>query len=166
LQRADVIIVLGARMRPDGDISPALRRRVAHGIALFHEGRAAALLLTGGLSGGTVTEAHAMERLALEAGVPAAAIVTEPTARNSFENALRSAEIMRARGWTRALVVTERHHLPRALLAFRGLGLSVRGVAVGGAPLRRVLAALPHEAMGIGWYVLRLLGWHIAGRAR
>jgi uncharacterized SAM-binding protein YcdF (DUF218 family) len=164
LQRADVIIVLGARMRPDGGLSPALRRRATLGIALFREGRAGALLLTGGLSGGAVTEAQAMATLALEAGVPASAIITEPTARNSFENALRSAEIMRARGWLRALVVTDRHHLPRALLAFRGLGVRARGVAVAGAPLRRVLAELPHEAVGLAWYMLRLLRWHIDSR--
>jgi uncharacterized SAM-binding protein YcdF (DUF218 family) len=156
-RRADVIIVLGARIGPEGVASPALRRRLERGVALFHAGAAPFLLLTGGTVGGGPPEAEAMRKLALAAGVPARRIVLEPTARSTFENALRAADIMRARGWSRALVVTDRHHLPRALLAFRGAGIGARGVPVAGAPPLRLLAELPHEAAGLLWYALRLL---------
>jgi uncharacterized SAM-binding protein YcdF (DUF218 family) len=70
---------------------------------------------------------------------------------------------MKLHGWSTALVVTDWHHLPRALLAFRGMGVAAHGAAAHGTPLRRVLAELPHETLGLAWYALRLARRRIDG---
>lgn len=70
-----------------------------------------------------------MRDLALAMGVPADRVVIEPAARNTLENALFSARIAHGRGWRSLLVVTDRYHLPRALMAFRRVGLEVAGSA-------------------------------------
>jgi uncharacterized SAM-binding protein YcdF (DUF218 family) len=161
MKRCDVIIVLGAAVRADGAASPLLRRRVARGIEAFKAGAAPMLLFTGGRSGGGPIEAEIMRELAVAAGIPADAILLERRAHTTFENAAYAAEMMKARGWSSALVVTNRLHLPRALLAFRAMGIAATGCAATPAQDARGLAALlvqvPHEALGLVWYAIRYL---------
>jgi uncharacterized SAM-binding protein YcdF (DUF218 family) len=71
-----------------------------------------------------------MRDLALARGVAAERIVVEDMARNTFENAVYAGRIMRERAWGRVIVVTDSHHLPRALYVFGRLGLKVTGQGV------------------------------------
>lgn len=121
----DVAIVLGAKLRPDGSPSPAMVRRVGHGVQVLREGRAGALLMTGGETGAGITEARAMAGLAQAAGAPAARIHLEEQAHNTIENALFSVPLIRRHGWRRLLVVTDSYHCPRAAYIFRRVGLEV-----------------------------------------
>lgn len=56
-------------------------------------------------------------------GVPPDAIVVETQSRNTYENAVNSAEIIRDRGWRSAILVTSGAHMPRALAAFSKAGI-------------------------------------------
>ncbi len=181
-ERFDVIVVLGAAVGAGGGPSAALRRRVAEGVRRLEAGAAPVLLLSGGKGGGTgggvPAEAEVMRDLALAAGVAAGLaaglaagvaverLVLETESRSTLENARCSARIMRARGWTKALVVTDAVHLPRALMAFRALGIDAKGAAVmGGArdqPLWTWPYHLAHEALAILWYAALIA----AGRHR
>ncbi len=131
-----------------------------------HEaGAAPVLLLSGGKGGSVPSEAEAMRDLALAVGVAEARLVLETESRSTLENARCSARIMRARGWTKALVVTDAVHLPRALLAFRALGIEAKGAAaLGGArdePLWSWPVHLAREALTFLWYgVLIAAGRH------
>jgi len=121
---ADAVVVLGARLTPEGRPTLSLRRRVELGIALHRAGAAPLLLLTGGGERGR-PEALAMAEAARAAGVPEAALLVEPRSANTFENAVESAALLRARGLRRVLLVSERYHLFRARLLFRQVGLEV-----------------------------------------
>jgi hypothetical protein len=59
-----------------------------------------------------------MARVALAQGVPASAIVVEPNAENTIQNACFSARMMKQRGWKSAAVVTSSSHLSRAAVIF------------------------------------------------
>ncbi len=173
-ERFDVIVVLGAAVGAGGGPGAALRRRVAEGVRRLAAGAAPVLLLSGGKGGGkgggVPAEAEVMRDLALAAGVaagvPEERLVLETESRSTLENARCSARIMRARGWRRALVVTDAVHLPRALMAFRALGIEAKGAAVtGGArdqPLWTWPYHLAHEALAILWYAALIA----AGRHR
>ena len=97
-----------------------------------------------------------MRDLALAAGVAEDCLVLETDSRSTLENARCSARIMRARGWTKALVVTDAVHLPRALLAFRAHGIDAKGAAVMGSardqPLWTWPVHLAREALALLWY--------------
>jgi uncharacterized SAM-binding protein YcdF (DUF218 family) len=143
---ADVIIVLGAALRPDGSPSPALERRVVRGVRAFREGLAGHLLLSGGAVRHPTPEAEAMARLALALGVPPESLVLEDRSRNTFENALHCGREMAERGWRQAAVVTDSFHMARALFVFRKLGIPAIGCPV-------------HECLGETrwrWYVAHL----------
>lgn len=153
----DVAIVLGARLRPDGGPSPALARRVGHGVALVQAGRAHALLMTGGATSSAVPEARVMRELALAAGVPGALVHVEEQARNTIENALFSAPLVRQRGWRRLLVVTDSFHLPRTRYIFARLGLAVALAGVRPArPSAQWWLAHAREAAALPWTMLRV----------
>ncbi len=126
----EAIVVLGVRPAGPGRPGPAMRRRVAHGVALWHDTPGALLLLSGGLAGPPPAEAMMMRDLAVAAGVPERRLIIEDRSRNTFENALYTGTLLRSRRWRRIVIITDAFHLPRARMVFRRLGFDVRGEAV------------------------------------
>ena len=164
-RRYDVIVVLGAAVWSRGRPSPTLDRRLRRGLELFHAGMADRLLFTGGLGRHPPAEAEVMRRIAIEAGIDSSKIFVETASRNTLENAINSAQIMSDREWRTALLVSDRLHLPRAMLAFRSVGVKVGACGVSGAwrygPFRRWWQYPLYEMTAFFWYLgLILLGRH------
>jgi uncharacterized SAM-binding protein YcdF (DUF218 family) len=158
---ADAVVVLGCSVRGDAP-SPALIRRVECGIMRFECGDAPLLLLCGGGPGNS-PEARVMRDIAIARNVPEAAIVLEPHSRNTFENAVETARLMRSKGLTSLVLVSDRYHLPRASLLFRHAGLIV--LATDHPPTRgfwREMPLVARESLAFGLSLWRLLR---AGRA-
>jgi uncharacterized SAM-binding protein YcdF (DUF218 family) len=143
-----VIVVLGAALRPDGSLSAHLADRVEGGVRAFHERRADKMVMTGAYEAGAMRE-HAVAR-----GVPREAILLEERATTTRENAVGCAALMRERGLTRALIVTQPYHMWRSLLAFRRAGVAAAPVWIPeSAPLRQKL----RELVALAAYGVR--GW-------
>ena len=136
---ADAIVVLGCALQGDS-AGPALIRRVECGAALYEAGAAAMVLLSGG-GRGRRSEAAAMRDVAASYGVPDAAMVLEPHSRNTFENAVESARLLRERSLGAIILVSDGYHLPRARLLFRCAGVAV--VATAQPPSRGLVRELP-----------------------
>lgn len=124
-QPADVIIVLGSQVRPDGQPGTSLARRAAHAAALYRQGYAGFVLCSGGVGDYPPSEARAACGRVVELGVPPEAIVYEEAAHSTEENAAFSAAIMRARGWRSAILATDGFHLFRATWMFQRAGVTV-----------------------------------------
>lgn len=156
----DAVIVLGASVRADGRPSPALRRRVRRGVEVFRRSGAKAIIMTGGPAGAQPSEATVMRLLALAAGVPDTRILVEADSSTTLENAVRSAALMRRNGWRRAIVVSDRVHLPRGLISFLGTGIGVLGHGIARAwrsnPFPTAAHYLVYEAAALGWYLVLL----------
>ena len=140
----DAIVVAGCRVMPDGEPSVALRRRVEHAVALYHDGRAPLLAFTGGVGDHGPSEASVGARLARELGVPAAAIVTEERSTSTDENAAHIAEALGAD--RRVLVVSDAYHVFRCERVFGRYFAEVRGSGTRGHPYARVKGALREVA--------------------
>jgi uncharacterized SAM-binding protein YcdF (DUF218 family) len=124
-QPAQVIIVLGAGVRPNGEPGDSLRARVRHAANLYHRGMAPALLLTGGQgSDEPRAESRVARDLAIAAGVPAKAIFTETSSTSTRENAMYAAAICREQGWTSAILVSDPYHLWRGQRNMRQAGIA------------------------------------------
>lgn len=119
-RRADAIVVLGAAQY-DGRPSPVLRSRLDHAIALYRDGRARTIIMTGGVGpGDTVSEAVVGRRYAVRQGVPAEAILTERRGLSTLESMEAVAALMRAREMKSAVLVSDPFHMLRLkLLAVR-----------------------------------------------
>lgn len=158
-READVAVVLGAAVWAHGRPSPTLWRRTMHAVALAQSGAAGHLLLTGGVGRHPPSEAAVMRGVAERAGVAASRLVLEETATTTLESARACARIIAERGWTRVLVVTDRYHLARSLLAFRHFGVRARGSAPpepGDTAAWTWLLLHLRELVAIPWYLLRL----------
>jgi uncharacterized SAM-binding protein YcdF (DUF218 family) len=123
LQPADVLVVLGHPANADGGPSPAMQEQVTLAAALQRAGLARALLFTGGAVHNEHVEAQVMAALAVQLDVPADAIAMETRARDTFENARYCRQIMHARGWRNAIVVTTPYHVRRASRIFHLAGI-------------------------------------------
>lgn len=154
----DAAIVLGAMVRPDGSPSPALARRVAHGVGLARAGRVGHLVMSGGPVAHAVPEAHVMRDLALAAGIEAGRVVVEDRSRNTIGNALHCRPLAAERGWRRLLVVTDACHMARSLYIFHRLGLKVRPAPAwpGGVPGAEWYAAWLREVLALPWTMIRV----------
>ena len=158
-RRADVIVVLGARVWPSGRPSDALTRRTLHAVKLYKEGLAAAIVFSGGLGTHPPTEAQAAARLAMGQGVPLEAIVLEEESHSTEDSAFLVSEIMRDRGWQRAIVVSDAYHLWRAKLLFGKAGIEAYPSPAhdGRYPLRKrmYLYYLGREVVAVAWYYVK-----------
>ncbi len=134
LTPADAIVVLGNRppRGPDGSVAPETARRVRRGVALFDEGLAPRLVVTGGPAPGGGTEAEVMSAYARSLGVPAGAILEERASRDTVENARLSFDLLcppGARCLRRVIVVTSPYHLRRARRLFACAGFEVQAAS-------------------------------------
>jgi len=119
LAHAEVILVPGARVHPDGRLSRSASERVRTAAGLHAAGWAPLVLLTGGAPDGGPVEAEQMALEAERSGIPASALLLETASKNSWENADFSAVALHRRRLTRAIVVTHGFHtrrIKRALL--------------------------------------------------
>ena len=160
-QPADVIIVLGAQVRGDGQPGLSLARRAAHAASLYQQGYADFVLCSGGVGDNPPSEARAACGRVLELGVPPEAIVYEENASSTEENAAFSAQIMRARGWRSAILATDGFHLFRAAWMFQRTGLTVypSPAQITAGPMDTVerLGRELREAAGLVWYGARVV---------
>src|SRR5437867_2054615 len=63
-------------------------------------------------------------------GVPEGAIIVEDQARDTVQNIQFSRAILAAHDWRTAILVTEPHHIKRAILIAQDAGLAVRASPV------------------------------------
>jgi uncharacterized SAM-binding protein YcdF (DUF218 family) len=126
--RFDAIVVLGASIDRDGNPGPRLLSRITEGVREYERGIAPRIIVTGGAQHGHI-QAEVMARLVEAQGVPKSAIVLEPRAEDTIENACYSARIMKQQGWKSAEVVTSASHLPRAGMIFSRVPIAWRGHA-------------------------------------
>jgi uncharacterized SAM-binding protein YcdF (DUF218 family) len=124
--RFDVLIVLGSPADADGNPTPMEYQRVTEAVHEYERGAAPRIILTGGAERNQFVEARVMARVAEAQGIPATAVVVEPEARNTIENACDSLRIMRSHGWESAEVVSSPSHLPRTGLILNRLPLKWR----------------------------------------
>lgn len=122
---ADAIVVMGAAQYL-GRPSPVLRARLEHARALHARGLAPRLVLTGGTAeGDTASEAAVSRVYLLRAGIPDSALLLEHDGRTSQQSLRAVGALLRARGMTRVIVVSDPFHVFRASLLARGQGLEV-----------------------------------------
>jgi uncharacterized SAM-binding protein YcdF (DUF218 family) len=115
-------------IRPDPELDLVGRARTELGAHYYHQGRPIPILVSGGpLRKDIVVEAVAdlMHDLLVKLQVPEKDILVEKRSMTTYENAVESAALLKERGLTRILLVTDAGHMPRAAACFRKQGLDV-----------------------------------------
>lgn len=104
-----------------------------------------------------------MAEIATVLGVAPGAILREAESARTLENAAFTVRLLSERKLGRAVIVTDPHHMPRALRCFRRLGVAVDGAAVpdtfAGVPWPKVALAWAREAVAFLWYLPLIALW-------
>lgn len=122
----DALIVLGAAVHGDTP-SLVLKDRLDVAVKYHSQNPDAIIVVSGGMgSGENISEAEAMEKYLITAGVPADIIIKEPLSTSTYENFTFSDKILKERfegGYTAAFITNE-YHTYRAGLTARDAGYS------------------------------------------
>ncbi|SCZ78113.1 protein SanA, affects membrane permeability for vancomycin [Acidaminobacter hydrogenoformans DSM 2784] len=124
--QADCILVLGAGITPDGRPSYMLRDRLDKGIELYEAGAAPKLLLSGDNGQERYDEVNAMKQYVLEHGIPKEDVFLDHAGFSTYESVYRAKAIFQVE---RAIIVTQKYHLYRALFIAKQLGLETIGIS-------------------------------------
>ncbi len=119
-------IVFGAGLRRDGRPTAVLADRVATAAQLYHDGKAESLLMSGSANSYGFSEASAMRDYAQSLGVPNEAIQTDNAGDRTYLTCLNARDQFNV---SSALLVTQKFHLPRALVLCDVLGIDAHGVS-------------------------------------
>lgn len=122
----DCIIVLGAMVYNDGTPSPILKERLDTGIALYKAGVSDKLLMSGDNGQKEYNEVIPMRQYAISNGVSPEDIYLDYAGFSTYESMYRLSEIFQVE---KAIVVTQRYHLYRALYIGNSLDIEVTGVS-------------------------------------
>lgn len=131
----DAVILLGGLVedRVDSHGTVAYNDNVErlHGTyEVLRSGQARFAIVSGGSWANTVPEATTLAAELIRLGIEPERVLIEDKSRNTRENALFSAEIIRDRKLEKLLVVTSAFHMQRAVRCFEVVGLAVDALPV------------------------------------
>lgn len=126
VEPAQVAIVPGSLVRPDGSLGDVVQERLDAAVALHEAGTVEKILVSGDNGEASYNEPDAMREAALAAGVPAEDVFTDYAGFNTWHTMRRAREVFRV---DTAVVVTQGFHTARAVDLGRAAGLEVQGLA-------------------------------------
>ena len=138
--RSQAAIVFGAKVYADGRLYAMTYDRLATAVDLYKAGRVQKLLISGDHGRPDYDEVNAMRRQALEWEVPPADIFMDHAGFSTYDTVARARRVF---GVQKAVLVTQRYHLPRALYLARRAGVDATGVAAD----RRLYLARRYQAV-------------------
>jgi len=149
---ADVIVVLGNEVYADGTPSPRLAARLDTAAALYRDGRAEHIIVSGGIGTSGSNEAKAMRDYLVDSGLVASEVIVDSEGLTTGATAKNSAAIMNERQWRSVIVVSQYFHLSRTKLAFSRNGIDDVSAAPANYYERRDAYSLAREVVAYGKY--------------
>ena len=123
---ADCILVLGAGVRADGSPSHMLEDRLKTGVALYQNGRAPKVLMSGDHGRTDYNEVAVMKDFAVTAGIDSSDIFMDHAGFSTYESLYRARDVFCV---NKIVIVSQGYHLYRALYIANSLGLDAVGVS-------------------------------------
>ncbi len=155
----DAIVVMGAAQY-DGRPSPQLQARLDHAVGLWQYGVAPLVVVTGGKQPlDRFTEAEASAAYLVDQGVPLEALVLEGEGATSYDSLAATAELLRERGLSRVLLVSDPFHSLRIRLTADELGLEAYVSPTRTSPVQGSEAVLREMKEAAGVALGRLIGF-------
>jgi len=122
---AQVAIVPGALVKPDGEMSSMLADRVRRAAELWEAGKVERILVSGDHGRWAYDEPGTMRRALVRQGVPGRVVFEDHAGFDTWATMVRAHDVFEVR---EALVVTQGFHMPRALYLADAAGIDATGV--------------------------------------
>lgn len=123
---ADAILVLGAYVYPDGQVSTMLKDRLNTGYELYEAGKSRRILVSGDHGSKDYDEVNTMKQFLVNEGVKPDVVFMDHAGFSTYDSMYRARDIFQVK---KVLIVTQSYHLKRAVFIARALGLDAYGVA-------------------------------------
>jgi len=123
--RAEVAIVLGALVKPDGEMSSMLAARVWRASALWKAGKVDKILVSGDHHSWEYDEPDTMRKALVADGVDPRDVFEDHAGSDTWATMVRARGIFGVRD---AVVVTQGFHMPRALYLAEAAGIEATGL--------------------------------------
>jgi vancomycin permeability regulator SanA len=120
---ADLALVLGSKVNPDGTPSPRLQSRLDKAVELHGKGVFSRILVSGGIGKEGYDEAAVMADYLVRKGVPRGSILEDNAGNTTYDSALKTAAVCTEQKLRSVLVVSQYFHIPRATLALEKSGI-------------------------------------------
>lgn len=124
IHEADVAVVLGNTVNPDGTPSHRLAARLDRALELHQRGMFKSIIVSGGLGREGFDEAVVMRDYLTKRGVAIDNIIVDSLGLTTAATAQNTAAIVRAHHWSSVLVVSQYFHIPRCRLALSQAGVN------------------------------------------
>lgn len=122
---AEVAIVPGALVEPDGDMSSMLAARVEQASRLWHAGKVEKILVSGDHGSWKYDEPDTMRKALVQDGVAPEDVFEDHAGFDTWATMVRAREIF---GVREAVVITQGFHMPRALFLADEAGIDATGL--------------------------------------
>jgi len=150
-----VALVFGAGYWPSGAPSDVMWDRVEAAVELYRAGQVRKLLFSGDNSTADYNEPAKMKEIAQGMGMPVGDIVLDYAGRRTYDTCYRARDIF---GLREVVLVTQRYHLPRALMLCQGLGLDAVGYVADRRPYTHIRWYWAREipSLWLAWWDLEV----------
>lgn len=125
LEKADCVLVPGAKVYGDERLSFILQDRVDYAIEIYNAGKAGKLLFSGDHGQTDYDEVNAMMDYAISKGMPKEDIFLDHAGFSTYESMYRARDVFCVKS---VIIVTQQFHVSRAVYIARALGLDAVGV--------------------------------------
>ena len=122
--KADVALVLGNKVNPDGTPSPRLKARLDTAAKHYREGYFSKLIVSGGTGVEGAPEGTAMRNYLVSQGISADKILVDNDGVDTEASAENTVAILKSNQMKSVFVVSQYFHIPRSKLALRKLGVN------------------------------------------
>jgi vancomycin permeability regulator SanA len=124
VEPTDLIVVFGNTVNPDGTLSARLASRLDAAQVLFDNGYGRYILVSGGLGKEGYDEAKAMAEYLMRHHIPQDYILQDSQGLNTRATIQNTKSIMQEKNLHSVIAVSQYHHIPRILLAFKQAGIN------------------------------------------
>jgi len=159
--QADLAVVLGNKVFPDGTPSLQLKARLDQTVTLYRQGYFKQILVSGAHGKEGYDEPVAMRHYLESNGVPHDAIFEDNEGSNTWHTAQNTAQFLKAHHLTSVLVISQYYHMPRCRLAFSKFGIEPLYTSHAPFWCLRDFYSVPREVIGYAAYTLRIVSSHI-----
>ncbi len=155
--KANLAVVMGNEILPDGKPSPRLLARLDQAVELYQNARVESILVTGGVDNAGHDEALIMGRYLLKKGVPKEVIRVDSLGDNTYMSAANLNQMLEYYQSRKIVVViSSYHHILRAKLAMHKCGMKVvYGSYSRLFELRDIYYSIPKEFLAYYNYLYR-----------
>lgn len=123
IHEANVAVVLGNTVNPDGTPSRRLAARLDTALELHRRGLFKNIIVSGGVGREGFDEAVVMKDYPTRRGIPQENIIVDSRGLTTAATAKNVAAITKEHNWSSALVISQYFHIPRCRLALSRTGI-------------------------------------------